>query len=204
MSPPLLGFSQSNSRRPHLYKCAPLRCNLLSCNAGHNETNRITQAREEPIRALHCCASGRDGDWEAICLDLDIAVQGQVVRRGASLAARGRRRCISKPSPRSQKTSKSSAASRRTDRREAVGCVERSETHHIRDADRLRCAPHRAFGAIRCAHWRPTSFCYDVIPSAGWVDAEKLRVVVCDFVQLALELDQFLAEIKNKSSMGTM
>jgi predicted RNase H-like HicB family nuclease len=27
-------------------------------------------------RTLHCYAEGRDGDWEAICLDLDIAVQG--------------------------------------------------------------------------------------------------------------------------------
>ena len=27
-------------------------------------------------RALHCFAEGRDGDWEAVCLDLDIAVQG--------------------------------------------------------------------------------------------------------------------------------
>ncbi|MGH6895906.1 MAG: type II toxin-antitoxin system HicB family antitoxin [Geminicoccales bacterium] len=27
-------------------------------------------------RTLHCCAEGRDDDWEAICLDLDIAVQG--------------------------------------------------------------------------------------------------------------------------------
>ena len=27
-------------------------------------------------RTLHCYASGTDGDWEAICLDLDIAVQG--------------------------------------------------------------------------------------------------------------------------------
>ena len=26
-------------------------------------------------RTLHCYAEGRDGDWEAICLDLDIAVQ---------------------------------------------------------------------------------------------------------------------------------
>jgi len=26
---------------------------------------------------LHCYASGTDGDWEAICLDLDIAVQGR-------------------------------------------------------------------------------------------------------------------------------
>lgn len=28
-------------------------------------------------RTLHCSAEGRDGDWEAICLDLDIAVQGR-------------------------------------------------------------------------------------------------------------------------------
>jgi predicted RNase H-like HicB family nuclease len=28
-------------------------------------------------RTLHCYAEGQDGDWEAICLDLDIAVQGQ-------------------------------------------------------------------------------------------------------------------------------
>jgi predicted RNase H-like HicB family nuclease len=27
-------------------------------------------------RSLRCYAEGRDGDWEAICLDLDIAVQG--------------------------------------------------------------------------------------------------------------------------------
>jgi predicted RNase H-like HicB family nuclease len=27
-------------------------------------------------RILHCYAEGRDGDWEAICLDLDIGVQG--------------------------------------------------------------------------------------------------------------------------------
>lgn len=36
----------------------------------------MTDGREAPIRTLHCYASGRDGDWEAICLDLDIAVQG--------------------------------------------------------------------------------------------------------------------------------
>ena len=29
------------------------------------------------MRILHCYASGRDGDWEGICLDLDIAVQGE-------------------------------------------------------------------------------------------------------------------------------
>jgi predicted RNase H-like HicB family nuclease len=27
-------------------------------------------------RSLRCYAEGRDGEWEAICLDLDIAVQG--------------------------------------------------------------------------------------------------------------------------------
>jgi predicted RNase H-like HicB family nuclease len=27
-------------------------------------------------RLLRCYAEGRNGDWEAICLDLDIAVQG--------------------------------------------------------------------------------------------------------------------------------
>jgi predicted RNase H-like HicB family nuclease len=27
-------------------------------------------------RLLHCYAEGRDGEWEAICLDLDVAVQG--------------------------------------------------------------------------------------------------------------------------------
>lgn len=29
------------------------------------------------VRVLRCFAEGRDGEWEAICLDLDIAVQGQ-------------------------------------------------------------------------------------------------------------------------------
>ena len=28
-------------------------------------------------RLLHCYAEGRDGEWEAICLDLDVAVQGK-------------------------------------------------------------------------------------------------------------------------------
>jgi predicted RNase H-like HicB family nuclease len=32
---------------------------------------------ELPNRTLHCYAEGRNGDWEAICLDLDIAVQGR-------------------------------------------------------------------------------------------------------------------------------
>ncbi len=34
-------------------------------------------ARETPTRILHCYASGGDGDWEGICLDLDIAVQAE-------------------------------------------------------------------------------------------------------------------------------
>lgn len=29
------------------------------------------------VRVLRCFAEGRDGEWEAICLDLDIAVQGR-------------------------------------------------------------------------------------------------------------------------------
>ena len=29
------------------------------------------------LRSLRCYAEGCDGDWEAICLDLDIAVQGR-------------------------------------------------------------------------------------------------------------------------------
>jgi predicted RNase H-like HicB family nuclease len=32
---------------------------------------------ELAARTLHCYAEGRDGDWEAICLDLDVAVQGR-------------------------------------------------------------------------------------------------------------------------------
>lgn len=31
----------------------------------------------QPTRILYCYASGHDGAWEAICLDLDIAVQGR-------------------------------------------------------------------------------------------------------------------------------
>jgi predicted RNase H-like HicB family nuclease len=31
----------------------------------------------KPTRFLYCYASGREGAWEAICLDLDIAVQGR-------------------------------------------------------------------------------------------------------------------------------
>lgn len=30
-----------------------------------------------PQKILYCYASGREGAWEAICLDLDIAVQGR-------------------------------------------------------------------------------------------------------------------------------
>jgi predicted RNase H-like HicB family nuclease len=30
-----------------------------------------------PARTLHCYAEESEGDWEAICLDLDIAVQGR-------------------------------------------------------------------------------------------------------------------------------
>lgn len=33
-------------------------------------------AATRPQRVLYCYASGREGVWEAICLDLDIAVQG--------------------------------------------------------------------------------------------------------------------------------
>jgi predicted RNase H-like HicB family nuclease len=32
---------------------------------------------ELATRTLHCYAEGQDGEWEAICLDLDIAVQGR-------------------------------------------------------------------------------------------------------------------------------
>lgn len=37
----------------------------------------MTEAERDASRTLHCYASGRDGEWEAICLDLDIAVQGE-------------------------------------------------------------------------------------------------------------------------------
>jgi predicted RNase H-like HicB family nuclease len=32
---------------------------------------------ELATRTLHCYAEGRNGEWEAICLDLDIALQGR-------------------------------------------------------------------------------------------------------------------------------
>jgi predicted RNase H-like HicB family nuclease len=35
-----------------------------------------TRRGVELARTVHCYAEGGDGDWEAICLDLDIAVQG--------------------------------------------------------------------------------------------------------------------------------
>jgi predicted RNase H-like HicB family nuclease len=40
-------------------------------------TGKNTTGFELPNRTLHCYAEGRNGDWEAICLDLDIAVQGR-------------------------------------------------------------------------------------------------------------------------------
>lgn len=36
-------------------------------------------------RALYCYASGHEGAWEAICLDLDIAVQGRSFEEVSSL-----------------------------------------------------------------------------------------------------------------------
>jgi len=36
-------------------------------------------------RALLCIAEGRPGDWEALCLDLDIAVQGSSFEEVRSL-----------------------------------------------------------------------------------------------------------------------
>ena len=36
----------------------------------------VPRSEKQVSRTLHCYAEGRDGDWEAICLDLDIAVQG--------------------------------------------------------------------------------------------------------------------------------
>jgi predicted RNase H-like HicB family nuclease len=37
----------------------------------------VLSASDFKSRTLHCYAEGRDGEWEAICLDLDIAVQGR-------------------------------------------------------------------------------------------------------------------------------
>jgi len=36
----------------------------------------VRKASELASRTLRCYAEGRDPEWEAICLDLDIAVQG--------------------------------------------------------------------------------------------------------------------------------
>jgi predicted RNase H-like HicB family nuclease len=37
----------------------------------------VTWNAELANRTLHCYAEGQDAEWEAICLDLDIAVQGR-------------------------------------------------------------------------------------------------------------------------------
>lgn len=42
-------------------------------------------SQREIERALLCIAEGRPGDWEAICLDLDIAVQGGTFEEVRSL-----------------------------------------------------------------------------------------------------------------------
>jgi hypothetical protein len=39
--------------------------------------DRAIEGVKLATRTLHCFAEGRDGDWEAVCLDLDIAVQGR-------------------------------------------------------------------------------------------------------------------------------
>lgn len=38
-----------------------------------------------PTKVLHCYAEGRGQDWEAICLDYDIAVQGESFEDVATL-----------------------------------------------------------------------------------------------------------------------
>lgn len=49
------------------------------CGARRAAARRRKRANAEigMPRTLHCYATGRDGQWEAICLDLDIAVQGR-------------------------------------------------------------------------------------------------------------------------------
>ena len=42
-------------------------------------------AATSPQRLLYCYASGRDGAWEAICLDLDIDVQGSSFEEASTL-----------------------------------------------------------------------------------------------------------------------
>lgn len=39
----------------------------------------------QPTRVLYCYASGREGAWEALCLDLDIAVQGSSFEEASAL-----------------------------------------------------------------------------------------------------------------------
>ena len=39
--------------------------------------NRAGIAGDAMARTLHCYATGQDEEWEAICLDLDISVQGR-------------------------------------------------------------------------------------------------------------------------------
>ncbi len=39
----------------------------------------------QPRRVLFCYASGREGAWEAICLNLDIAVQGASFEEASAL-----------------------------------------------------------------------------------------------------------------------
>jgi predicted RNase H-like HicB family nuclease len=36
----------------------------------------VSEGSELAPRSLRCYAEGRNGDWEAVCLDLDITVQG--------------------------------------------------------------------------------------------------------------------------------
>jgi predicted RNase H-like HicB family nuclease len=43
----------------------------------YREVRLVLGMRKLSNRTLHCYAEGRDGEWEAICLDLDIAVQGR-------------------------------------------------------------------------------------------------------------------------------
>ena len=44
---------------------------MMRSQEGTEESSRPPSAR-----TLRCIAHGHDGDWEALCLDLDIAVQG--------------------------------------------------------------------------------------------------------------------------------
>ncbi len=42
-------------------------------------------AASGPQKIFYCYASGREGSWEAICLDLDIAVQGRTFEEVSAL-----------------------------------------------------------------------------------------------------------------------